>query len=154
MFANARGWRSFRLRTFLGGLPFAAGGAPFALKNLPGWPTLCGFCKGWVPLRFVVLLPPLLPPRVHLQQPFPSIIKTPTAPRPIARMLHQFRSHRGNPGQTGRFLTPLRKTPPGPSICPHRTGPDPVLLLTWGNTGNTGEHGTRGQEHGDRRDVF
>ena len=72
-----------------------AGGSPLnAIRNLRGWPTLCGLCKGWdaLALGFRTRLPSS--PRIHLQQSLASIIMTPTAPRPIPRMLHQLRFHR------------------------------------------------------------
>src|SRR5271165_5504356 len=65
-------------------------------RNLPGWPTLCAFCKGRAPLCVGVQPRPFefSVPRIHLQKPFSSIPITPTAPRPISRMLHQLRLHR------------------------------------------------------------
>src|SRR5271157_2786630 len=67
-----------------------------APRNSPGWPTLCAFCKGWAALCVGVQPRPseFSVPRIHLQKPFSSIPITPTAPRPISRMLHQLRLHR------------------------------------------------------------
>src|SRR5256885_1077650 len=77
--------------TFPGGLPFAkfAKGGPLFSFFFPASPQLTTRSRAlWHLSRWSNLR--RSNPRIDLQYPLVSIIKTPTAPRPVPRMFHKF----------------------------------------------------------------